>query len=129
MNIFYLNKDPVLAAQEMCDKHVVKMPLEYTQMLCTFVREVHGEHAAAGLYKSTHRNHPCNVWLRDTIHALDWFIPHALATFCEFQYRRAKVHKSVSVFANAVIAVEGHNARIYDPSLCLTPPPQCMPEE
>ena len=28
MNIFYLDKDPVKAAQMSCDKHVVKMILE-----------------------------------------------------------------------------------------------------
>ena len=28
MNIFYVDKDPVVAAQMMCDKHVVKMILE-----------------------------------------------------------------------------------------------------
>ena len=35
MNIFYLDKDPVKAAQYSCDKHVVKMILESAQMLCT----------------------------------------------------------------------------------------------
>ena len=35
MNIFYLDKDPVIAAQMMCDKHVVKMILESAQMLST----------------------------------------------------------------------------------------------
>ena len=28
MNIFYLHKDPVIAAEMSCDKHVVKMILE-----------------------------------------------------------------------------------------------------
>ena len=35
MNIFYLHKDPVVAAQMSCDKHVVKMILESAQLLCT----------------------------------------------------------------------------------------------
>ena len=35
MNIFYVDKDPKVAAQMMCDKHVVKMILEYAQILCT----------------------------------------------------------------------------------------------
>ena len=33
MNIFVLDKDPYVAAQMMCDKHVVKMILEGCQML------------------------------------------------------------------------------------------------
>jgi len=35
MNIFVLDKDPYVAAQMMCDKHVVKMILEGSQMLST----------------------------------------------------------------------------------------------
>jgi len=35
MNIFYLHKNPQIIAQELCDKHIVKMPLESAQMLCT----------------------------------------------------------------------------------------------
>ena len=34
MNIFVIDKDPVVAAQNLCDKHVVKMILESAQMLC-----------------------------------------------------------------------------------------------
>ena len=35
MNIFYLDKCPVKAAQVQYNKHVVKMILESAQMLCT----------------------------------------------------------------------------------------------
>ena len=35
MNIFYLHKDPIVAAQMSCDKHVVKMILESAQLLST----------------------------------------------------------------------------------------------
>ena len=35
MNIFVLNENPVIAAQEQCDKHVVKMIVESAQMLST----------------------------------------------------------------------------------------------
>ena len=43
MNIFVLNKDPVLAAQEQCDKHVVKMIVESAQMLSTAHRMLDGQ--------------------------------------------------------------------------------------
>lgn len=33
MNIFYVHTDPVVAAQSLCDKHVVKMTLETAQIL------------------------------------------------------------------------------------------------
>ncbi len=113
----------------MCDSHIIKMPLEYTQMLCTFLHETKGVAHTTNLYKPTHKNHPCNRWLRDTIYSLDWFIPHALATFNEFTFRREKPHASAIVFANAMLRIEGRTFQDYDPAKCLTLPPQCMPEE
>ena len=38
MNIFVLDRNPTIAAQMACDKHVVKMILETAQMLCTVAR-------------------------------------------------------------------------------------------
>ena len=35
MNIFVLDESPVTSAQMQCDKHIVKMPLETAQMLCS----------------------------------------------------------------------------------------------
>ena len=35
MNIFYLDDDPKLCAQAHCDRHVVKMILEYAQIMST----------------------------------------------------------------------------------------------
>ena len=35
MNIFVLNEDPIKSAQQMVDKHVVKMPVESLQMIST----------------------------------------------------------------------------------------------
>ena len=40
MNIFYLDKNPKIAAQMHCDKHVVKMVLEYAQILSTAHRVI-----------------------------------------------------------------------------------------
>ena len=42
MNIFKLDDDPVISAQEQCDKHVVKMPTESAQMLSTAHRILDG---------------------------------------------------------------------------------------
>lgn len=42
MNLFILDKDPVLAAQLQCDKHVVKMIVESAQMLSTVHRMLDG---------------------------------------------------------------------------------------
>ena len=46
MNIFYLDKDPVIAAQMSADKHCVKMILESAQMLSTAHRFLDGDEIA-----------------------------------------------------------------------------------
>lgn len=43
MNIFYLDENPVLAAEFHCDKHVVKMILESAQLLSTAHRVLDGK--------------------------------------------------------------------------------------
>ena len=43
MNIFYLHKDPEVSAKMHCDKHVVKMIIEYAQMLSTAHRMLDGK--------------------------------------------------------------------------------------
>ena len=35
MNIFFIDRDPVLAARYHCDKHVYKMIVEYAQLMST----------------------------------------------------------------------------------------------
>ena len=42
MNLFWLDEDPFKSVQYHCDKHVVKMPTEYKQMLCTAHRVLDG---------------------------------------------------------------------------------------
>jgi hypothetical protein len=42
MNIFYLDEDPKICAQYHCDKHVVKMIIEYAQLFSTAHRVLDG---------------------------------------------------------------------------------------
>ena len=46
MNIFFLHQNPKIAAQMHCDKHVVKMVLEYAQILSTAHRVIDGDEVA-----------------------------------------------------------------------------------
>ena len=75
MNIFVLHEQPDVAAQILCDKHVVKMILESAQMLCT-VAHNHGYDAP---YRRTHPKHPCTLWAGKSQENWDWLISHALA--------------------------------------------------
>lgn len=95
MNIFYLDKDPNLAAQYHVDRHVVKMILESAQMLCTAVNVLAGEQVTP--YKSTHVNHPCSVWVRESY--ANFRYTYSLMVFLErewnIRFRHEKYHKSV----------------------------------
>lgn len=89
MNIFVLDKNPILAAQMQCDKHVVKMVLESAQMLST-VRTGLGLDAP---YKPTHKNHPCTKWvLQNKVHYF-WLYEHFKALCSEYTDRYNKIHK------------------------------------
>jgi len=96
MNIFVLNKDPLLAAVNMCDKHVVKMIVEGCQMLSTIHRMAgsHVVHAPVDLYKMSFMNHPCTVWARQSVENYMWLANHTHALSCEYTNRYRKTHKA-----------------------------------
>ena len=71
MNIFYLDRDPAKCAMMHCDKHVVKMILEYAQLLSTAHHLVDGE-PSIDCYKPTHKNHPSAVWVRESRCNYQW---------------------------------------------------------
>ena len=91
MNIFILDYDPKKSALFQCDKHIVKMPLETAQILCsTFEKE-------SAPYKRTHYNHPCSIWARESKKNYLWLIEHGIALCNEYTYRYGKNHKSKEV--------------------------------
>jgi hypothetical protein len=100
MNIFYLDRDPILAAQAQCDAHVVKMILEGAQMLCTVAHDRLAEQGADTSvvpYRPTHKHHPSTRWVgQDGLHAM-WLVDHARAMGEELTYRFGSVHASIRV--------------------------------
>lgn len=123
MNIFFLSEDPVLAAQFQCDKHVVKMVLETAQLLCTTHRVLETENLPDFLYKKTHANHPCAIWVRSSLANYQWLVAHGLALLTEYTYRYEKTHKS-----EPIIGWLNSNYPSL-PTKRFTQPPQAMPEE
>lgn len=91
MNIFVLDYNPVKAAKMMCDKHVVKMPLETAQLLCSAFDP------GTAPYKRTHYNHPCSIWARESKENFLWLVSHGLALCEEYTFRYKKSHKSEEV--------------------------------
>ena len=95
MNIFVLDRDIVKCAIYHADKHVVKMVLESTQMLCS-VLWLHGIEAP---YKKTHAKHPCTLWSGESLSNWKWLRRLALALNNEYRYRFRKTvdHESAVV--------------------------------
>ena len=105
------------------DKHIVKMPLEAAQLMCTTVWVDHvlgfvpralnkeeskilNEHKAKikdlpleerplCQYLPMMYNHPCTIWTRSSLDNFEWVHCYANALNDEYHYRYGKQHKSV----------------------------------
>lgn len=91
MNIFVTSLDPVACAQALDDRRLVKMVLETAQLLST-VHRWYGTAIKDDVYKATHVNHPCSVWLRLSRGNYDWLLRHFQALLEEYTYRYNKKH-------------------------------------
>jgi hypothetical protein len=119
VNIFVLSLDPKEAAQAQVDKHVVKMPLETAQLLCSPFEQ------GDAPYRRTHYNHPSAVWARQSPENYQWLVTHGVALCDEYALRYGKQHKS-----RAVIDWAGQNVtRLAFQTTGLTPFAQAMPDE
>jgi hypothetical protein len=111
VNIFYIDHDPIKAAQGMVDKHVVKMILESAQLLSTAHRLLDGTQVEGTsktgrkakrwilhdgrqdvLYLATHIHHPSAVWCRQSVENYLWLVEHFFALMHEYTHRYAKKH-------------------------------------
>lgn len=95
MNIFYLDHDVTKCARYHVDRHVVKMIVESTQILCSAYYYT-GE-SDVSPYKLTHGNHPCCVWARTSLSNWLWLKSLALALCAEYTYRYGRIHKCEAV--------------------------------
>jgi len=125
MNIFYLDKDPKLAAIYQYNKHVVKMILESAQMLCT-AHHCYGdaEQKANVPYKQAHLNHPSTVWARQSKSTYMWLYDHMMALGTEYYVRYGKTHLTITkckeFLATPPKYIQGDE---------WSQPPQAMPDE
>ena len=145
MNIFVLNNDPVIAAQESCDKHVVKMILETGQMLSTAHRVLDGElyyDMSKGdrprkikrwrldgiredmLWKASFVGHPCTQWCMESHLNYNWLCTHGVALCEEYTYRYGKTHK-----AEKLLRYLEEEFPVNIPIRNQTPFAQAMPEQ
>ena len=124
MNIFVLDEDPIISAQMQCDKHIVKMPLETAQMLCS-VWHRYGS-ADRVPYKEAHKNHPCTLWAGDDAHNYDWLWRHGMELCFEYTRRYNNIHKCQAVIMD--LTIDNVGFAFEHMSRQGTPHPQCMPD-
>lgn len=100
MNIFVLAATVAEACALHCDKHVVKMILEYTQLLytahvlrghpITSTVRVNGETRAP--YKPTHAHHPCALWVASCAAHRQWLLSLAFELCARYTHIYKKSH-------------------------------------
>lgn len=97
MNIFVLSKNLRRCAKYHCNKHVVKMILEYAQLLSTCYRLLTNNLSPELdklLYKKTHVNHPCCIWVRQSSENYKWLYGLFVELCHEYTFRYNRVHKT-----------------------------------
>jgi len=136
MNLFACDQHPVVAAQALPDKHVVKMCIENAQMLAVALGDLHGLgwgeiRKKDGSYYSqrAHYNHPSTVWVRSSYANLAWTIVHGLALCSEYMYRYGKIHASVIAHLDAKNLFHQNTELLLDIYSLHTPFARAMPEE
>ena len=115
MNIFYLDHHTQRCANQHCDKHVVKMIIEYAQLLSTAHRVIDGipydDRTANGrrikrwkmvknpnmentLYKAAMVNHPSAIWVRQSSKHYKWLYNLFMHLCVEYTRRYGKIHST-----------------------------------
>ena len=127
MNIFILDEDLDKCAEYHVDKHIIKMPLEAAQMLCTnmwidkyfgYVPEKVNKEQLAILrekkkneprdfpYLPTMHNHPCTIWARSSLDNHEWLHCYAIALNDEYFVQR-KLYPNVDFYSGIIYRAMG----------------------
>ena len=121
MNRFIIEFNVDEIAKSLCDQHIVKMPLEEAQMLCTTLWHHAPEYAEEhDLYKPVHQKHPCTLWAMQTRdnYAFAFSLYDAMLT--EYTHRYGKWHGAMK----HIDALDYGRKMI--PEGWQTPHPQCF---
>ena len=96
MNIFAVSNDPTIAARQLPDKLVVKMPTESIQLLTPWAFNTHGVYVQkpdgtnSGIKGFAH--HPCAKWLYESDANVMWLLEHAIEMSQEYTRRYNRQH-------------------------------------
>lgn len=116
MNIFHLDRDPIIAAKYYVDRHVVKIITEINQCLASAYP------SGVAPYKWSHYNHPMVAWCRKSKQNFQWAVKHCLALCSEYTRRYGKTHKGELILGWYI-----SNPPTL-PDTGLTAPPRCFGE-
>lgn len=97
MNIFAISDNPHICAQALDNKRLNKMIVETGQILSTVLRGTSWPIKDA-LYKSTHVNHPCVRWARESRKNCWWLDELLYKYLSEYEHRFNKEHKTTELF-------------------------------
>ena len=122
MNIFILDSDHKKCAKFHNNKHIVKMPLETAQLLCS-VHHLSNTNKNIIPYRLTHKNHPASIWCRTSLSNYNWLIKLGKQLCYEYTYRYNKRHKCQDV----IEWCENNKPNLKD--IGLTKFAQCMPDQ
>lgn len=144
MNIFALHRSPILAARMHCDKHCVKMIIEYAQLLSTSHRILDGTEYLEKtsnnrnikrwklddsrenlLYKASHINHPSSIWTRNNSLNYEWLYSLFYSLCKEYTHRYKRVHLTELKLLNVLSKVPN---KINREVMEISDIPQAMPE-
>lgn len=123
MNIFVLDRNVTLCAQAHVDKHCVKMILETTQLLNNAM--IVGRPNYNPVYKMTHKNHPCSIWVAESMDNFEWLTDLGLALCKEYTFRYSKIHKCQPMIQSFSDDIKNLTL----PKIGLTPYKLCMPDQ
>lgn len=130
MNIFFVSLDAYEAAEQLVDKHVVKMIVESAQLLSTAHRVLDGDKDRKLidarediLYKCTHVNHPSAKWCRESVQNYNWLVDHFDGLLQEYTHRYGKVHKCQAMLITL------QNPPLNLKSWDMTEAPSCVAED
>lgn len=121
MNIFHLDKNPMICARYHCDKHVVKMILETAQMLSTAYQRHFGINNE--LYKPAYPKHPMTLWVGDSKENFLWALDLLNHLLNQYTLRYKKIHSTNRIY-DILISLDINNFV----SKGFTNPPLCMPD-
>ncbi len=124
MNIFHLSTSLKESATLHVDKHVVKMRLEMAQLACT-AHHMLGSDPNIIPYRASHKNHPCTIWTRESLDNYQYVVLLGLELCNELEYRFNTKEQKCRDVLNWLLLNYPTNI----PSIGLTLPPRCMPNE